>query len=95
TSSARSPKQSTLSPKAHTRVTRYYNWAHIAECTEVVYDAVVRSEPINFKTRMRRTMLLGPFATCGAHLHYHLCLEVGARLYTFSFSPQTRTVREL
>ncbi|KAG6379537.1 glycosyltransferase family 4 protein [Boletus reticuloceps] len=48
--------------EAHARVTRFYDWAHIAERTEAVYDAVVRSEPIDFETRVRRTMSLGPFA---------------------------------
>ncbi|KAN0085692.1 glycosyltransferase family 4 protein [Tylopilus felleus] len=48
--------------EAHARVKRFYDWTYVAERTEAVYDAVVRSEPIDFEMRVRRTMSLGPFA---------------------------------
>ncbi|KAF8551194.1 glycosyltransferase family 4 protein, partial [Imleria badia] len=48
--------------EAHARVAHFYDWSHVAVRTEAVYTAVVRSEPIDFETRVRRTMSLGPFA---------------------------------
>ncbi|KAG8216346.1 glycosyltransferase family 4 protein [Butyriboletus roseoflavus] len=48
--------------EAHARVKRFYDWMRVAERTEAVYSSVVRSEPIDFQTRVRRTMALGPFA---------------------------------
>ncbi|KAG6373759.1 hypothetical protein JVT61DRAFT_5901 [Boletus reticuloceps] len=72
--------------EAHTCVTRFYDWAHIAEHIKVVYDAVVQSEPIDFETCVRRCVNNVVEPVCGAHLHYHLCLDV----YAFLFSPQGR-----
>ncbi|KAF8430897.1 glycosyltransferase family 4 protein [Boletus edulis BED1] len=65
--------------EAHARVTRFYDWAHIAERTEAVYDAVVRSESIDFETRVRRTMSLGPFAG----LIYTIILVVDCLFFLF------------
>ncbi|KAG9311863.1 glycosyltransferase family 4 protein [Chiua virens] len=48
--------------EAHARVKQFYDWMHVAERTEAVYNTVVRSEPIGFETRVTRTMSLGPFA---------------------------------
>jgi len=48
--------------EAHARVKRFYDWTHVARRTEAVYEAVVRSEAVDFGTRVRRTMALGPFA---------------------------------
>ncbi|KAF9235599.1 glycosyltransferase family 4 protein [Melanogaster broomeanus] len=48
--------------EAHERVKRFYDWMDVAERTEAVYETVIRSEPIDFPTRMQRTMDLGPFA---------------------------------
>lgn len=43
--------------EAHARVKRFYDWMRVAERTEAVYDVVVRSEPIDFQTRVRRCVL--------------------------------------
>lgn len=40
--------------EAHQRVKNIYNWADVAERTEVVYDAVVKSEQKDLWTRMQR-----------------------------------------
>ncbi|KIY47322.1 transferase [Fistulina hepatica ATCC 64428] len=47
---------------AHERVKTFYNWARIAERTEKVYDAVLRTEQYDLWTRINRTMELGTFA---------------------------------
>ena len=42
-------------PKAaHTRIREFYNWASVAERTEVVYENILQTEPIDLYTRMRR-----------------------------------------
>ncbi|KAG1819341.1 glycosyltransferase family 4 protein [Suillus variegatus] len=48
--------------EAHQKVKNFYNWGEVAERTEIVYDAVVKSEQKDLWTRMQRTMELGPFA---------------------------------
>ncbi|KIJ63058.1 glycosyltransferase family 4 protein [Hydnomerulius pinastri MD-312] len=48
--------------EAHERVKSFYDWMQVAERTENVYNTVIRSEPIDFWTRVQRTMTLGPFA---------------------------------
>ncbi|KAF9226232.1 glycosyltransferase family 4 protein [Gyrodon lividus] len=48
--------------EAHERVKSFYDWMEVAERTETVYNTVIRSDPIDFWTRMQRTMDLGPFA---------------------------------
>ncbi|KIJ15119.1 glycosyltransferase family 4 protein [Paxillus involutus ATCC 200175] len=48
--------------EAHERVKSFYDWMEVAERTEAVYNTVIRSDPIDFGTRMQRTMDLGPFA---------------------------------
>jgi phosphatidylinositol glycan class A protein len=48
--------------EAHQRVKNFYNWGEVAERTEIVYDAVIKSEQKDLWTRMKRTMELGPFA---------------------------------
>ena len=40
--------------EAHQRVKNFYNWADVAERTETVYDAVVKSEQKDLWTRMQR-----------------------------------------
>jgi len=47
---------------AHGRVKGFYDWSQVAERTEKVYDAVIRSEQRDLWTRIQRTMELGPFA---------------------------------
>ncbi|KAF9001822.1 UDP-Glycosyltransferase/glycogen phosphorylase [Hymenopellis radicata] len=47
--------------RAHERVKALYDWAEVAERTEVVYDDVMRSPQLELGERMRRTMALGPF----------------------------------
>jgi len=44
--------------EAHRRVKNFYNWADVAERTEVVYDAVVKSEQKDLWTRMQRYFVL-------------------------------------
>jgi len=46
---------------AHERIKGFYNWAHVAERTEAVYQSVLASEPRDLWTRMKRTLSLGPF----------------------------------
>ncbi|KAF8581261.1 glycosyltransferase family 4 protein [Ramaria rubella] len=46
---------------AHKRIKEFYDWAHVAERTEVVYRTVLETEPRDLWTRMRRTWSLGPF----------------------------------
>jgi hypothetical protein len=46
--------------EAHARVAHFYDWSHVAVRTEAVYTAVVRSEPIDFETRVRRCVLVLP-----------------------------------
>ncbi|KZT24146.1 glycosyltransferase family 4 protein [Neolentinus lepideus HHB14362 ss-1] len=48
--------------QAHERVKSFYDWGRIAERTERVYEAVVKSHPRDFWTRMQRTLDLGRFA---------------------------------
>ncbi|KAH7908643.1 glycosyltransferase family 4 protein [Hygrophoropsis aurantiaca] len=48
--------------EAHERVKSFYDWGQVAERTEKVYDAVLKSPPMEFRTRIQRTMDLGPFA---------------------------------
>ena len=43
--------------EAHARVRRFYDWTHVARRTEAVYEAVVRSEAVDFGTRVRRCVL--------------------------------------
>lgn len=43
--------------KAHERVRGMYDWSKIAARTEVVYDGVIASEPIDLFTRMERFVL--------------------------------------
>jgi phosphatidylinositol glycan class A protein len=40
--------------EAHQRVKNFYNWEDVAGRTEVVYDAVVKSEQKDLWTRMQR-----------------------------------------
>lgn len=40
--------------EAHQRVKNFYNWGEVAERTEIVYDAVVKSEQKDLWTRMQR-----------------------------------------
>ncbi|KAH7924368.1 glycosyltransferase family 4 protein [Leucogyrophana mollusca] len=47
---------------AHARVRSFYDWTDVAARTERVYDAVLRTPPMDLGTRVRRTMQLGPFA---------------------------------
>ncbi|KAJ7098258.1 glycosyltransferase family 4 protein [Mycena epipterygia] len=47
---------------AHERIKPLYNWNQIAERTEAVYDAVLKSPQMELWERMRRTMQLGLFA---------------------------------
>ncbi|PBK83481.1 glycosyltransferase family 4 protein [Armillaria gallica] len=48
--------------RAHERIKTFYDWAQVAERTEVVYDTVVKSRQMELWERMKRTMGLGPFA---------------------------------
>ncbi|KDQ09440.1 glycosyltransferase family 4 protein [Botryobasidium botryosum FD-172 SS1] len=48
--------------KAHERVRGMYDWAHVAERTEVVYRGVLDSEPRELWDRIKRTASLGIFA---------------------------------
>ncbi|PBK60532.1 UDP-Glycosyltransferase/glycogen phosphorylase [Armillaria solidipes] len=48
--------------RAHERIKTFYDWAQVAECTEVVYDTVVKSRQMELWERMKRTTGLGPFA---------------------------------
>ena len=43
--------------EAHARVKEFYDWTHVAQRTEAVYEAVVRSEAVDFGTRVRRCVL--------------------------------------
>ena len=55
--------------EAHARVRRFYDWTHVARRTEAVYEAVVRSEAVDFGTRVRRCVLplsLPRFSCCVA-----------------------------
>ncbi|KAJ7089209.1 transferase [Mycena belliarum] len=47
---------------AHERVKTFYDWTQVAERTEAVYDAVLKSPQMDLWVRMQRTMQLGPFA---------------------------------
>ncbi|PBK94570.1 PIGA-domain-containing protein [Armillaria gallica] len=47
---------------AHERVKTFYDWAQVAERTEVVYDTDVKSRQMELWERTKRTMGLGPFA---------------------------------
>jgi phosphatidylinositol glycan class A protein len=40
--------------EAHQRVKDFYNWADVAERTEIVYDAVAKSEQKDLWTRIQR-----------------------------------------
>jgi hypothetical protein len=40
--------------EAHQRVKNFYNWGEVAERTEIVYDAVIKSEQKDLWTRMKR-----------------------------------------
>lgn len=40
--------------EAHQKVKNFYNWGEVAERTEIVYDAVVKSEQKDLWTRMQR-----------------------------------------
>ncbi|SJL12727.1 uncharacterized protein ARMOST_16158 [Armillaria ostoyae] len=48
--------------RAHERIKTFYDWAQVAERTEVVYDTVVKSRQMELWERMKRTMGLGSFA---------------------------------
>ncbi|KAK0192001.1 transferase [Armillaria mellea] len=48
--------------RAYERIETFYDWAQVAERTEVVYDTVVKSRQMGLWERMKRTMGLGPFA---------------------------------
>ncbi|KAI9507190.1 transferase [Russula earlei] len=47
--------------RAHERIRGFYDWARVAERTEVVYRDVLRTPPYPLWTRIQRTMGLGPF----------------------------------
>ncbi|KAJ6572097.1 glycosyltransferase family 4 protein [Mycena capillaripes] len=47
---------------AHERIKTFYDWDQIAERTEAVYDAVLKSPQMELWERMQRTMQLGLFA---------------------------------
>lgn len=47
---------------AHERVRTFYHWDHVAQRTEKVYEAVMKSPQMDLVERMRRTMGLGRFA---------------------------------
>ncbi|KAF8520944.1 transferase, partial [Hysterangium stoloniferum] len=47
--------------KAHERMREFYDWAHVAERTEAVYNQVLATEPQDLWTRIQRTVSLGPF----------------------------------
>ncbi|KAH9995194.1 transferase [Russula compacta] len=47
--------------RAHQRIRGFYDWARVAERTEVVYRGVLATPPYPLWTRIRRTMGLGPF----------------------------------
>ncbi|EPQ53706.1 glycosyltransferase family 4 protein [Gloeophyllum trabeum ATCC 11539] len=48
--------------QAHERVKSFYDWGGVCERTMRVYDAVLKSQPRDFWTRMQRTLDLGRFA---------------------------------
>ncbi|KAI3598523.1 glycosyltransferase family 4 protein [Moniliophthora roreri] len=48
--------------RAHERIKTFYDWGQVAERTEKVYDAVMKSPQRDLWERMQRTMQLGPFA---------------------------------
>jgi len=48
--------------RAHERVKTFYDWSHVAERTERVYNTVLLSKQMGLWERMERTMELGPFA---------------------------------
>ncbi|KAF9527444.1 glycosyltransferase family 4 protein [Crepidotus variabilis] len=47
--------------RAHERIKTFYNWEDVAERTEVVYDAVLKTPQLELMERIERTMELGPF----------------------------------
>ncbi|KAF7348567.1 Phosphatidylinositol N-acetylglucosaminyltransferase subunit A [Mycena venus] len=47
---------------AHERIKTFYDWEQVAERTEAVYDAVLKSPQMELWERMQRTMQLGLFA---------------------------------
>jgi len=47
--------------RAHQRIRGFYDWARVAERTEVVYRGVLATPPYPLWTRIQRTMGLGPF----------------------------------
>ncbi|KAI0827160.1 transferase [Trametes gibbosa] len=47
---------------AHERIKGFYDWKEITQRTETVYDSVMNSAPVDFWTRLRRTLDLGRFA---------------------------------
>ncbi|EIM85477.1 glycosyltransferase family 4 protein [Stereum hirsutum FP-91666 SS1] len=47
--------------RAHAQIKDFYDWAHIARRTEVVYRNVLQSEEMGVWTRIMRTTQLGPF----------------------------------
>ncbi|KAH9849623.1 transferase [Lenzites betulinus] len=48
--------------RAHERIKGFYEWKEITERTEIVYDSVMKSTPVDFWTRLQRTLDLGRFA---------------------------------
>ncbi|KAG8807735.1 hypothetical protein FRC17_004292 [Serendipita sp. 399] len=48
--------------RAHERVKNMYTWDEVACRTERVYEDIMSKEPIEFWTRLHRTLRLGPFA---------------------------------
>jgi len=46
---------------AHQRIRGFYDWARVADRTEVVYREVLATPPYPLWTRIQRTMGLGPF----------------------------------
>ncbi|KAJ6532761.1 transferase [Mycena vulgaris] len=47
---------------AHERIKTFYDWNQVAERTEAVYEAVLKSPQMDLWERMQRTMQLGLFA---------------------------------
>lgn len=57
--------------KAHERVRGMYDWYQVAARTEVVYDTVMKMEPIDLFTRMQRFVLY-PNQLCDLILKQHI-----------------------
>ncbi len=61
--------------RAHERIKTFYDWAQVAERTEVVYDTVVKSKQMELWERMKRFVR----SSCSLNFAYVIGQNDGAR----------------